>query len=163
MLNGLLGLTYRWHWGRIFSEDEGVISLVATLFFVMVLYTTADSIKCVGMGIMRGCGRPVPTVWGNFLSCLVAGYPISYVLGFPVGWGLVGIWLGMSFAWVCAGSLYTFFLIRTDWQEQANLAADRNAHALSTTHEGDEMTFEAEKESILLEEDEEQTRALEVS
>jgi len=35
----------------------------------------------------------------------------------------------MCVAWLCAGSIYLFLLYRTDWQHEADMAAERNAKA----------------------------------
>jgi len=43
------------------------------------------------------------------------------------GLGLFGIWLGMSAAWFFAGDIYGFILYRTNWQEECDKAAERNA------------------------------------
>lgn len=167
ILNGGIGMFYRRQWASLFSSDLKVIDLAERTMWVMWLYTTCDALKAVGtlfsslfahsttlltrlpigMSLLRSCGRAMPTVVGNFFSCLIAGYPISWALGFPASTlpsflfpflfsiahfstlelGLFGIWVGMSFAWLCAGSIYGWILYRTNWQEECNTARERNA------------------------------------
>ena len=44
--------------------------------------------------------------------------------------GLVGLWLAMSTAWLIATVVYFYILAVTDWQDQANIAKNRNETAL---------------------------------
>jgi MATE family multidrug resistance protein len=125
--NGGIGMFYRRQWATLFSSDIAVINLAEKTMWVMWLYTTCDALKAVGMSLLRSCGRALPTVFGNFFSCLIAGYPISWALAFPAKLGLFGIWVGMSFAWLSAGSIYAYILYHTNWQTECDTARERNA------------------------------------
>eukprot|EP00455_Lapot_gusevi_P008615 TRINITY_DN13775_c0_g1_i5.p1 TRINITY_DN13775_c0_g1~~TRINITY_DN13775_c0_g1_i5.p1 ORF type:complete len:608 (+),score=67.66 TRINITY_DN13775_c0_g1_i5:112-1935(+) len=112
-------------WGHIFTSDPKVLELLESTFPIMWLYAFWDATKCVSMGVLRGCGRPGLTVWGNTLACLVVGLPLSLVLTFRVGGQLYGIWGSMATAWTSATLVYLFLIWRTDWEHEATLASKR--------------------------------------
>ena len=53
-----------------FTNDKPVVELISSMMYVMWLYGLMDSIKAVGMAILRGSGRPTLTVYPNLLSLL---------------------------------------------------------------------------------------------
>jgi Na+-driven multidrug efflux pump len=99
----------------------------------MYFYGVFDACKCVCMGILRGAGRPGITVWGNALSCVLVGAPVCYWLAFVRREGLLGLWAGMSCAWIAATATYCCVIFaRTDWAAEVEAAARRNERALQS-------------------------------
>ena len=59
----------------------------------------------MALGLLRGVqDTGVPMVMAT-LSYWGAGIPVSYLLGFKLGMGGVGIWLGLAVGLACAGAL----------------------------------------------------------
>ena len=56
-------------WGSVFTDDQAVREAVQATLWVMFFYFSFDSAKCALMAVLRGCGRPMITVYGNVLSC----------------------------------------------------------------------------------------------
>jgi len=157
LFNGLIGLTYRYQLGQIFTSDSRVIEMVAMMMPVMWLYGFVDSIKCIGMSVLRGSGRPFLTVRGNILACLIVGYPFALTLVFFLHLGLPGLWIGMSIAWLVAGVIYFIVIYRTDWQSEAAIAAARNRQAMlsmKATHKIEDDTISSTEDALLSNEEE---------
>lgn len=146
ILNGGLGLLYKDFLGMAFTEDKAVVKLISQMMLVMWLYGLVDAIKAVGMAILRGSGRPAVTVYGNILSCLIVGYPVALAMVFKGGYGMQGLWFGMSTAWFTASCIYGVIVARTDWNREVLRAAERNADAEKTTQRGAALA----KEGMLL-------------
>ncbi len=123
-------------WARLFSPQERVIDYVTSMLPVMWVYGLFDALKCVGMSVLRACARPMLTVYGNITACLLVGYPTSLTLLFYFDLKLYGLWSGMSVAWAFVGALYFLIICRTDWHEQAHLAAQRNKAGLASMNRG---------------------------
>jgi MATE family multidrug resistance protein len=123
---GVFVWTLRDYWPHVFSNNPNVVSLASAAFPIMWLYGTFDSTKAVGMAILRGCGRPTVTVWGNFLACIMVYLPLSVVLTQVLDWGLIGLWLGMSTAWLLVSIAYFIIIARTDWQLEVQASKERN-------------------------------------
>ena len=112
-------------WGRVYTSDPTVLSLFSSSFYIMWLYTVLDVMKCVGISILRGCGRPEITVFGNFLACILFGFPLAFVFVFNFEWGLVGLWGAMCVAWLTCSMLYFGVIYHTNWKEEVEKARGR--------------------------------------
>jgi MATE family multidrug resistance protein len=129
---GLFVFALRDYWPKVFTTDQDVLSLAIKCFPIMWLYGFFDATKCLTMAILRGCGRPTVTVFGNFFACLVVALPLSLLFTSRyVNWGLTGLWLGMSLAWCVATICYTIVIIRTDWDQQVAEAQERTSRGMA--------------------------------
>jgi hypothetical protein len=113
-------------WATMFTDDAEVRDAVQATVWVLWFYFTFDSTKCALMAVLRGCGRPMITVWGNVLSCWVVAYPIAFTLLARSELRLVSLWGCMTSAWLTATVLYSAVLIRTDWKNECKKANERN-------------------------------------
>jgi len=126
MCGTLLITALRLVWGRMFTNDDDVLSQCASTIPILLPYLVFDHLKCACMAILRGCGRAPATVYGNTLSCLLIGLPLAYILVFnPFQCGLVGLWLAMSAAWAAATLIYCTLITRTDWKNEVEKAQER--------------------------------------
>lgn len=121
------------YWCTIYTTDETVLNMLDAALPIFALYLIADSFKCVCTIILRSTGRPSVTVWGNTAVCLLILLPVGYVLTITEKEGFVGEWLAMAISWAIAGTAYFVILVRTDWEEQARLAGERNNIASGET------------------------------
>eukprot|EP01113_Clastostelium_recurvatum_P035522 TRINITY_DN4965_c0_g1_i5.p1 TRINITY_DN4965_c0_g1~~TRINITY_DN4965_c0_g1_i5.p1 ORF type:complete len:609 (+),score=100.02 TRINITY_DN4965_c0_g1_i5:80-1906(+) len=136
IVNGGLGMAYRNVLGKMYTDDEELIAMVAGMVWVMWIYGIVDSLKCVGMAVLRGAGRPTLTVYGNVISCIVIGYSLAYVFVFHLHWGLHGLWLSMTCAWLVAMSIYGTVIARTDWNKEVQNATERNIKGMQSMKQG---------------------------
>lgn len=81
------------------------IILVGTLLLLIAgLFQMADAMQVMALGLLRGIrDTRVPMIAAGF-SYWVIGIPCSYVLGFPLGFGAVGIWSGLVVGLVVAAT-----------------------------------------------------------
>jgi len=102
-----------WLLGLFLSPDDpqrgAVIAIGIGLLAAAALFQVADAAQVIALGLLRGVqDTRVPMVIAG-LSYWVVGIPISYVLGFVLGWGGVGVWLGLAAGLALAG---VFMLLR---------------------------------------------------
>ena len=127
LLNGILFTSFlRPHWISLFSDDLAVQQLATSSMAVLLFYGLFDSSKCVLMSILRGCGRPVVTVYGNVLSCWFVQFPLAYLMLVRWQYGLVALWASMTAAWATATLVYGLVMARTDWEDECRKALLRN-------------------------------------
>ncbi len=82
-----------------------IIAIGATLLAVAALFQFVDAAQVMALGLLRGLhDTRVPMIYAA-ISYWVVGMPASYVLGFPLGLGGAGVWLGLSLGLACAGAL----------------------------------------------------------
>lgn len=88
-----------------------IMGIGVALLAAAALFQVADSVQVMALGVLRGVqDTRVPMVYAA-VSYWLVGAPVAYVLGFVVGWGGVGIWLGLAFGLGCAAVL----MLRRFW------------------------------------------------
>ena len=81
---------------RGFTEDGAVISLAAQLLVVAALFQLFDGGQVVASGALRGLTDvKVPTVI-TFIAYWMVSLPVAYLLAFRLGFGPVGVWIGLA-------------------------------------------------------------------
>jgi MATE family multidrug resistance protein len=77
---------------RLFTPDEDVIDLVASLLPLCAAFQLFDSMQANSNGILRGIGKQEIGSYIALFSYYIIGMPISFGLAFGAGWGLWGLW-----------------------------------------------------------------------
>jgi len=84
-------------------EREAVIAIGRGLLAAAALFQLVDAAQVLSLGLLRGVqDTRVPMVIAG-LSYWAVGVPASYVLGFTLGLGGAGIWLGLALGLALAG------------------------------------------------------------
>ncbi len=81
---------------RVFSTDEGVIATGVRLLAVAAVFQLFDGTQGVATGILRGLGNTRTPMVTNLVGHWVFGLPVAYLTCFVFGWGVVGLWIGLS-------------------------------------------------------------------
>ena len=89
---------------RLFSPDPTVIRVGATLLLVAAAFQLFDGVQTVATGALRGSGDTRTPMIANFVAYWLIGLPLGYVLGFRIGWGALGIWIGLCIGLMIIGS-----------------------------------------------------------
>ena len=87
----------------VFTTDAGVIATGVTLLFVAAIFQLFDGLQGVATGVLRGLGDTRTPMLFNLAGHWVVGLPVGYVLCFQRGWGVVGLWVGLSVGLVLIG------------------------------------------------------------
>lgn len=81
---------------KLYSGDIQVINIAASLLLLAALFQLFDGAQVVGLGILRGMGDVnIPTLI-TFAAYWVFGLPVGYFLGIQLGYGIYGIWTGLT-------------------------------------------------------------------
>lgn len=93
---------------------RAVIIATGTLLLVCAaLFQFADSMQVMALGLLAGVQDTRVPMWLASVSYWLIGIPASYVLAFPLGFGAVGLWLGLVTGLAAAAiSLMARFWIR---------------------------------------------------
>ena len=102
---------------RAFTDDTAVIITSLTLIFPLVLYQYGDATQINFANALRGTSNVMPMLWIAFVSYIVVGLPSTYLLAFPLGLGLYGIFLSFSVSLFLAAALFIYFFMRTTRQK----------------------------------------------
>ena len=88
---------------RLFTSDPQVIVTGVSLLFVAALFQLFDGVQGVATGVLRGLGDTrTPMIW-NLAGHWFLGLPLGYLLCFVWGWGVIGLWIGLSVGLILVG------------------------------------------------------------
>ncbi|KAL7950350.1 MATE efflux family protein [Trichoderma barbatum] len=127
LLNFALYSTLRFHLPLLFTDDEAVISIVASILPVVAVMQVFDCMSAGAHGLLRGIGKQSIGGPVNLISYYVVSLPISLSLAFGLGWKLQGLWAGVTVGLILVSSIEYTYLLKTDWHQAAREAAVRNA------------------------------------
>ena len=86
---------------------DAIIATSVVLLLIAALFQTFDGIQVIALGLLRGIlDTRTPMIYAA-VSYWLVGAPTSYVLGFVVGWGGVGVWSGLVLGLATASVLLT--------------------------------------------------------
>ena len=91
----------------IFTTDGGVVEVGLTLITFVALFQIFDGLQGVATGALRGLGDTRTPMLLNLAGHWMVGLPVGYLLCFGIGWGVVGLWIGISIGLILVGGLVT--------------------------------------------------------
>lgn len=87
----------------LFSSDPAVLSVGTSLLYLAAIFQLFDGIQGVITGTLRGIGDTRTPMLVNLAAHWLLGLPVSYTLCFIVGWGVWGLWVGLSLGLIVTG------------------------------------------------------------
>ena len=87
----------------LFSEDPDVLAVGTSLLFLAAVFQLFDGIQGVITGTLRGIGDTRTPMVVNLVAHWLLGLPIGYLLCFVIGWGVYGLWVGLSLGLIVTG------------------------------------------------------------
>lgn len=90
----------------LFTSDTAVITVAMTMIPPLMLYQVGDALQVAYANALRGITDVRPMMITAIIAYLVVGLPLGYLLAFPAGMGIVGIYLSFAVALLLAGLLF---------------------------------------------------------
>ena len=86
-------------------ERAALLRIGAGLVMIAALFQLVDGLQVLALGLLRGVqDTTVPMVMAT-ISYWVIGLPVSYLLAFTLGYGPIGLWLGLVIGLAIAAAL----------------------------------------------------------
>jgi MATE family multidrug resistance protein len=95
---------------RVFTDAPEVIAIGVTLLAVAAAFQLFDGLQVVATGALRGVGDTRTPMLANLAGHWFLGLPIGALLCYRVGWGVVGLWIGL-----CIGLIAVAVALITVW------------------------------------------------
>ena len=99
---------------RVFSPDPAVVRVGATLLLVAAAFQLFDGVQVVTTGALRGAGDTKTAMFANFVAYWFIGIPLGYFWCFRLGWGAIGVWIGL-----CTGLMIIGSALLIVWRKKA--------------------------------------------
>jgi MATE family multidrug resistance protein len=88
---------------RAFTDDPAVIDIGVTLLFVAAVFQLFDGLQGVTTGALRGLADTHTAMLWNLAGHWLIGLPFGYMLCFHRGYGVAGLWWGLSTGLIICG------------------------------------------------------------
>jgi len=92
---------------RVFTSDVRIIEIGTGLLAIAAAFQLFDGTQAVVTGALRGISETRMPMVVNVIGHWVLGLPVSYVLCFHFGWGVFGLWIGLSIGLIVAALVLT--------------------------------------------------------
>jgi MATE family multidrug resistance protein len=83
---------------KVYTSDAEVLSIGSKLLGIAAVFQLFDAIQTVATGALRGLGNTRTPMLMNLAGYWVFGLPLGYALCFRSGYGIYGLWIGLSLA-----------------------------------------------------------------
>jgi MATE family multidrug resistance protein len=113
-------------WGKIFTDQEPVVTLTARLIPLLCISAAVDIIQYTMSGVLRGAGKQDFGALCNFLSYYLVGIPMLVFLGFYCDFEAMGLWSGLVMGVLANLIVYSVVTSIIDWRKEAERAVARS-------------------------------------
>jgi MATE family multidrug resistance protein len=105
---GLVFIVLRNHLPLLYLSDNNVVPVASSLLIIAAFFQIFDGTQVVGLGILRGMVDVKIPMFMAFIAYWIISIPVAYVLGFKLGYGVEGVWVGLSIGLITAALFFTY-------------------------------------------------------
>lgn len=106
-----------------FIDDPAVLGVAASLLVVAAAFQFCDAMQIISAGALRGLDDVKVPAWIAFGAYWVISIPVGWVLAYPVGLGVTGMWWGITVGLTLTAGL----LGARIWRKTAFLGVEQHA------------------------------------
>jgi MATE family multidrug resistance protein len=88
-------LLFRHQIAAFYTPDQEIVSLAATFLIFAAIFQISDGTQVAAAGALRGMEDTRITMHISLFAYWLIGLPVTVLFGFSLGFGGVGIWLGL--------------------------------------------------------------------
>lgn len=107
-ISGVIFILFRNLLPYIYIRDEVVIHIASQLLVIAALFQLSDGIQAVGIGILRGLTDVKGPTVITFIAYWIISLPAGYFMGFELGLGVIGVWIGLLIGLTCSAIMLTY-------------------------------------------------------
>jgi MATE family multidrug resistance protein len=106
----------------VFSKDPRIIEIGVALLAIAAAFQLFDGTQAVVTGALRGISETRVPMIVNIVGHWFLGLPVGYALCFRYGWGVRGLWIGLSI-----GLVVTALVLTVVWWKRTVTLVMQNA------------------------------------
>jgi MATE family multidrug resistance protein len=88
----------------LYTRDPAVMAVAPGLLGLVAAFEIFDGIQTVSTGALRGLGETRIPMLANLVGYWLLGLPLGLYLCFVRGWGIYGLWIGLTLALIVIAS-----------------------------------------------------------
>jgi MATE family, multidrug efflux pump len=92
---------------RVFTDDPQLLSIGVRLLSIAAVFQLFDGTQAVATGVLRGVGDTRTPMAVNVVGHWALGLPAGLWLCFWRGWGVAGLWVGLSIGLIFVAAVLT--------------------------------------------------------
>ena len=86
-----------------FTDQGDVIAAGVLLLYAAAVFQLFDGVQVVATGVLRGSGDTRTPMLANLVAYWAIGLPVGVTLCFARGWGVFGMWVGLTLGLILVG------------------------------------------------------------
>ena len=119
-----------------FSPDAAVVAVAVRLLQVAAVFQIFDGAVMVGRAALRGAGDARYAAVVGVVTAWVSTPPLTWLLGYRLGFGALGGWLGLCLEIIVSALLIWRRLLRRTWVPSAVASREALRRAAAAPPEG---------------------------
>jgi MATE family multidrug resistance protein len=92
---------------RPFTADPQLLAIGVRLLWIAAAFQLFDGTQAVATGVLRGIGDTRTPMVVNVIGHWALGLPVGWALCFRYGWGVAGLWIGLSIGLIFVAAVLT--------------------------------------------------------
>ena len=92
---------------RPFTADPQLLAIGVHLLWIAAAFQLFDGTQAVATGVLRGIGDTRTPMVVNVIGHWALGLPVGWALCFRYGWGVAGLWIGLSIGLIFVAAVLT--------------------------------------------------------
>jgi MATE family multidrug resistance protein len=105
-----------------FTDDAHLAATTVRLFYVMAAFQLLDGANAVARGALQGVRDVRYAATVGIATAWAMTPPLTWLLGYRLGWGALGGWIGLSLEILLASVILWRRLLSERWRHAARLA-----------------------------------------
>jgi MATE family multidrug resistance protein len=99
-----------------FTTDQRIVHIGVPLLAIAAGFQLFDGTQAVVTGVLRGIGETRVPMIMNVIGHWLFGLPVGYALCYWYGWGVLGLWIGLS-----VGLIFTALVLTAVWWKKTGV------------------------------------------
>ena len=80
---------------HLFFKEEHIVTIGVSIMHVIIFVVIFQICQVIYMGCLRGAGDTLYTAVASTISVTIIRTVVSYLFGYTLGFGIIGIWMGV--------------------------------------------------------------------
>ena len=110
---------------KFFTKDPEIEAMSSKMIPLIMIFLWGDYVNLINSGTIRAMGKQSIASIFSIIWFWAIVIPLGYIFAFKVGWGVVGIWLGLPIGLTIISLCFIWVIYSSDLVELSQKVVDR--------------------------------------